>query len=98
MRAAGKRPAEWNPKEPARTTRRLRHGRQSEIVAIAALVAGLESVATDGKGRAAGEINECANDRVRRDVVDDGKDSAEWECTCLRIFRAVSYTHLRAHE
>ncbi len=69
----------------------LGHNRQGEIMAIAALVIGLEVVAVNSDDRAVWQIAEGAADRIRARVTDQGQDQARFQSS-LRVSDQVNLT------
>ncbi len=59
----------------------LRDDGQGQVVAVAAGVADLESVAPDGEERAVGKVAESTGDRQGRGVADQGEAPSGWQPT-----------------
>jgi hypothetical protein len=71
----------------------LRHNGQREIIAVAALVAHLISVAVTGEDRAVRKIGEGGGNRISRGVLNNSEDCAYRESTVRDVskskFRAI---------
>src|SRR5204863_9580028 len=63
----------------------LRYNRQRQVVAVAAVVVDLVSVAVGGKHRAVEKITECARNRRCRSIVDHCENCARYKRATSKI-------------
>src|SRR5436190_23858574 len=76
----------------------LRYNRQRQVVAVAAVVVDLVSVAVGGKHRAVEKITECARNRRRRSIVDHCENCARYKRATSKIGKGKLRAGVDGHD